>query len=294
MTPLRTKWGELTVPEVPGAPELNAEGFTDGEPFTYIDEDKGVWYYVSSDIKVSLTRHKREGGVALIWYEAEVWRRADSDEFLHVYAPDYSKKTYKGKTLSANWVLTVNSDYHQKRGAKQAGLIIRGGDLKYTDQLQKTNIRIIPNMDNLLLTKDGGFEVYPATELTAETALAKNANDVLTFGPLLVRNGRWRQVLNTYHASREPRTAVARLGDNHYLLVFASGRRKDSVGISLDELQQLMLVRGATDAINLDGGGTASMYFMGTRIGAVGFWSNTSKTSDRAQYEMLVIGDTTK
>ena len=287
---LTERWGELSRPEIPGAPELNAQGFTDGEPFHYVDAKSGVWFYVSSTLKVTITRHTKGSGSKLIWYEAEVYRAEGSDDHLHCYSPTYGKAGYKGETLAQGWVLAVNSDYHQKRLAKKAGLIIRDGDLKYEDLSQNTRIKGLPNLDNLLLTKDGGMEVYYATQLTAQAAIEAGACDVLAFGPVLVKDSGWRQVVNTYHGAKEPRMVVAKFEENHYLLVFATGRRDDSKGISLDELQQLMLLRGVTDAINLDGGATSCMFFMGERIDTNGAYSNHKATANRSQYELLTIG----
>ena len=188
-----------------------------------MDETAGVWYYVSSTLKVCITRHKWTSGLAHVWFEAEVTRKAGSADHLHCYDPDTtSTKAYRGSTLAEGKVLAINADYYLRRRNKgNTGLIIRNGELLYKNTVSNTKIRSIPNLDSLLLTKDGGFEVYPATELTAEMAMEKGACDVLSFGPLLLKDGKWRHILNTYHASKEPRTALGKMGEDHYLLVFA-------------------------------------------------------------------------
>lgn len=287
---IAARWGELSRPEIPGMPTLNAQGFSDDEVFTYVDEKQGVWFYVSPSLKITITTHHKTSGSPLIWYEAEVFRAPDAEEHLHCYSPVYGKSGHKADKLAEGWVLAINTDYHQKRKDTKAGLIIRDGDLKYTDLKQNPRIKGLPNLDNLLLTRDGGMEVFYATELTPEAALEAGACDVLAFGPVLVKDSNWRQVVNTYHAAKEPRSVVAKFEENHYLLLFATGRRDDSKGISLDELQQLMLLRGVTDAINLDGGATACLFFMGEQIGFSGAYSNHKAVSHRSQYEMLTIG----
>lgn len=287
LTPLRKTWGELAAPEIPGMPELNVEGFVVGDPFSYVDEKDGVWFYVSQGLKVCVTRHIKPVG-KLVWYEAEIWRTEDSADHLHCYAPNGKGTGHKGSTLAKGTVLAVSSDYYQHRGKRTAGLIFRNGELKHTFVSRKVNS--FPNLDTMMLTKDGLLQVNVAGELTAEAAEAAGACDVLSFGPMLVQDGGWRQIPNTYHAAREPRMAVGSLGENHYLIVFATGRLKESNGMSLDELQLLMLLRGAEDAINLDGGGTACMYFLGQKIGAVGAYSNHNVKTERSQFEMLTIG----
>ena len=57
-----------------------------------------------------------------------------------------------------------------------------------------------------------------------------------------------------------PRTAVGVTADNKLLLMTVDGRQPGfSEGVSLIELANLMLEHGATDAINLDGGGSTQM-----------------------------------
>ena len=61
-------------------------------------------------------------------------------------------------------------------------------------------------------------------------------------------------------SARNPRTAVGYRPDGTVLLVTVDGRGADgSVGMSLRELAQLFVRLGASDALNLDGGGSTTM-----------------------------------
>lgn len=63
---------------------------------------------------------------------------------------------------------------------------------------------------------------------------------------------------------RNPRTAVGYRPDGTVLLVTVDGRGADgSVGMSLRELAQLFVRLGASDALNLDGGGSTTMVIGG-------------------------------
>ena len=112
---------------------------------------------------------------------------------------------------------------------------------------------------------------------------------MLSFGPIYLKDGLWRQIRYDYRGGKDPRTAIGVLGENHYLLILAEGRLSETDGMTLVELQQLFLARGCTDAINLDGGRTSCMYFMGEQVGRMG--DGTNAVSPRAQWEMLAIGD---
>ncbi|HEX2090661.1 MAG TPA: phosphodiester glycosidase family protein [Actinomycetota bacterium] len=64
---------------------------------------------------------------------------------------------------------------------------------------------------------------------------------------------------------RHPRTGVGRRADGKILLVVVDGRRTGwSIGYTLVEFAQLFKWLGATDAMNLDGGGSSTMVVNGT------------------------------
>lgn len=85
-------------------------------------------------------------------------------------------------------------------------------------------------------------------------------SDVVGGRPLIVKDGA-RIVFDncTGFCARNPRTAVGFNEDTLYLVV-VDGRSASSVGMSLNELGQLMVDLGATRALNLDGGGSSTMY----------------------------------
>ncbi|MDX1918559.1 MAG: phosphodiester glycosidase family protein [Candidatus Caenarcaniphilales bacterium] len=60
-----------------------------------------------------------------------------------------------------------------------------------------------------------------------------------------------------------PRTAVGITPDGRIILLVADGRQKDSVGLSIRELAELLRDIGVVEAINLDGGGSSSMVING-------------------------------
>jgi exopolysaccharide biosynthesis protein len=75
---------------------------------------------------------------------------------------------------------------------------------------------------------------------------------------------RREKMLKTFATDRHPRTAIAALGDRRALLAVVDGRQPAlSVGMTLDELARLLIEFGATEAINLDGGGSTTMVVQG-------------------------------
>lgn len=94
--------------------------------------------------------------------------------------------------------------------------------------------------------------------------------DITNGVPLLIKAGKiditWEQekTSKSFAEMRHPRTAVAKLTDGKFLMITVDGRQPGvSVGMNLRELADYLLSLGATDAMNLDGGGSTTMYVDG-------------------------------
>lgn len=66
--------------------------------------------------------------------------------------------------------------------------------------------------------------------------------------------------------SSNPRTAIGQISPLHYIAIVVDGRSSESNGMTLDQLTQEFLERGATVAYNLDGGGSSTMWLNGRVI----------------------------
>jgi hypothetical protein len=82
-------------------------------------------------------------------------------------------------------------------------------------------------------------------------------------------------------AQRHPRTNVGVTADGRVLMVTVDGRRPGySIGVTLKEMGQLMRSLGATDAFNLDGGGST---VMARRFLGSGSFKVTNRPSDGSE-----------
>ena len=90
------------------------------------------------------------------------------------------------------------------------------------------------------------------------------AQDILTTGPILRVAGVDELLSNSsFYTTRHPRTAIAKKSDGTIMLVTIDGRNEKSDGVSIKELQSILKWMGASDIINLDGGGSTTMYIAG-------------------------------
>lgn len=106
----------------------------------------------------------------------------------------------------------------------------------------------------------------PTTE--TEGGVQWSPQEAIGGGPRLVENGvnvanvnYWKEVLDaggTAGYSRQPRTAIGATEGNILIMIVADGRSmRDSDGYTLSELADKFISLGATNAINLDGGGSS-------------------------------------
>jgi hypothetical protein len=110
----------------------------------------------------------------------------------------------------------------------------------------------------------------PILGLDEDTLLyPQPTTDVIAGVPQLLKNGKiditWDQekASKSFVETRHPRTAVAKLKEGRFLMLTADGRSDESAGLDLYDLAAYMLELGAVDAMNLDGGGSTTMFLDG-------------------------------
>lgn len=105
--------------------------------------------------------------------------------------------------------------------------------------------------------------------LRNEFSFLSKTEDITNGVPQLIKNGKieitWEQEKSSksFVETKHPRTAVAKLKDGKFLMVTVDGRSEASGGIGLEDLAKILLELGATDAMNLDGGGSSTMFLDG-------------------------------
>ena len=87
-----------------------------------------------------------------------------------------------------------------------------------------------------------------------------------------------------YLCQRHPRTAIGVAEDGTTLMVVVDGRSSASAGMTLTRLATYMRSLGAVDALNLDGGGSSTMWIAG-----MGVVNEPSSGSERAITNAVVV-----
>ncbi|MBQ8164744.1 MAG: phosphodiester glycosidase family protein [Clostridia bacterium] len=177
-------------------------------------------------------------------------------------------------------IFAVNGDYY---GSRSVGYVIRNGVL-YRSKGDSSR-------EDIVINADGTFDIVREASVTAEELLANGAYHVLSFGPGLVEDG---ELIVSKNASLDkemksnPRCAIGIVEPLHYVFVVSDGRTDESEGLSLYELGQVMQSLGVETAYNLDGGGSATMYFNGRIVNKPTTFGD--EISERSLSDIIYIG----
>ncbi len=165
-------------------------------------------------------------------------------------------------------VLAVNGDWFTYHNT---GIVYRNGELLRN--------RADEEYDGLAIDVNGDFHIVrPMTEegyAQLDTPIANS----FAFGPALVIDGEVQEIVNR-KVTYKQRMAIGQIAPLSYVLVATDGPdQKDSVGLSVPQLAELMHGLGAHTAYNLDGGQSTSMLL------------NQTKLNGQAPKTMRAIGD---
>ena len=140
-------------------------------------------------------------------------------------------------------------------GGTPNGVIISNGDLIFPDTPDEehvNNVAAFTNKGELLVG------LYSYRELKE-----KNVQEAICFGPALLINGN-KTILGDYGGwGIAPRTAIGQRKDGSVIMLVLEGRKLNSVGATLEDVQDIMLKLGVVNATNLDGGYSTTMYYSG-------------------------------
>lgn len=158
-----------------------------------------------------------------------------------------------------NAILAINGDFC---GAQNRGYVIRNGKLYRSTSSDS-------NQEDLVIDGDGNFSIVKEGNVTAANLLKNGAEQVLSFGPGLVKSSKVTVSENEEVGKAQvsnPRTAIGQIDSLHYVLVVSDGRTEESTGLSLYQLATFIKSLGVKTAYNLDGGGSSTLYFNGKVI----------------------------
>lgn len=187
-------------------------------------------------------------------------RRFEGDFLLSWYSDTLVRTSDIAQSEAA--LAAVNGSFFDMRA---------GGSVVF---LQENGIVVSETYDRSAFVNEGAYAVDTAGLVmilkkpeNADWRYSPAHRDILVSGPLLIHKGELTSPQRIpFNLNRHPRTAIGINGKGHFLLVTVDGRHAEAAGMNMWELQALMQSLGCTDALNLDGGGSTTMYIRGKGI----------------------------
>jgi len=155
-------------------------------------------------------------------------------------------------------IIAIDGDTY---GAQKGGYVIRNGQkIRSSKNLNRKK------PEDLAIYADGTFEIFNERDYELDEIAAKGAWQVFSFGPGLISEGqkivqKGEEVGTAASQNRNQRCAIGMIAPLHYIFVVSDGRIKSSPGLSLYQIGKIMEAKHAWCAYNLDGGGSATMWF---------------------------------
>lgn len=244
------------------------------------------WNYQSDNIKIKIDKVITGAGEGKeTYYVADITLK-DSLYLYSAFADDkFGRNIVEDTSVIATnnqAIFAINGDYY---GFRSDGVLIRNGTL-YRD---------VPARIGAAFFKNGTLQMYDETQISSSELLAEGVINTLSFGPVLVNDGVVNEdfvkvVVDTNIGNRSiqnsnPRTGIGMIAPNHYVFIVVDGRMAGySKGMTLKEFAQVFADLGCTEAYNLDGGGSSTMYFMGRVVN-----NPLGKNTERPVSDILYI-----
>ncbi|MBB5438941.1 exopolysaccharide biosynthesis protein [Pedobacter sp. AK017] len=179
------------------------------------------------------------------------------------WSADSLKKTSTfAKSAQADFAIN-GSFFHPEEGGPVCFLKVDGKIIRQTRE-ELGEDYFIKGLDSgaLIKTRKGKWKL--AVKPQGGWNTLQSTPTILSGGPVLINNNQIiSQLKHSFSLKRFSRTAIGITASHQFIFLVADGNSPSSAGLSIAELAVVMKSLHCTDALNLDGGGSSSMYING-------------------------------
>ncbi|MEZ5345834.1 MAG: phosphodiester glycosidase family protein [Pyrinomonadaceae bacterium] len=212
--------------------------------------------------------------------------RERKDDDLVIFTPEFGRTTLTRpdglEIIAANGRITEIIRSSGSNLIPQNGFVVSASGSRMDELLKHLKI------GKKIEFQSSGFDLREGlgANMQEPNVFYSASEDIVAGVPELIRNGKlhipWEQekTSEAFVETKHPRTAVAKLKDGKFLMITVDGRSEESGGIGLEDLAKLLLEFGATDAMNLDGGGSTTMFLDGKVVNKPSDKEGERKVSD--------------
>lgn len=244
---------------------------------TYDTGTDAEYSYQSEELRIAIDKIEDED-LHQVYYVADIWIRNIS-----AFRTGFGNGAYDHRTEDAEDFATREHAVLGVNGSYNNGVLFHNGEL-----VRKT---VDSSLGTMVLYNDGTMKTFNTVKdgFNLNKEMKKGIRHIWQFGPVLVQNG--KNVLKARNMIRHPRIMLGYYEPGHYVVVTVDGRTKKAIGMTEDEQAELMLSLGCQEAMNLDGGTSAVMVFMGQIISSPSNMGTGRAEGGRELLDMVLFGE---
>ena len=233
----------------------------------------------SSADSLLIVKHKwsnKKLGKGLVWKQANFSGLFDSKQEVNIIEVDLKSKHLQIDLagLSNGLIKTsdlanqeqalaaINGSFFDMSNGGSTTYIRKEGEVLNQSTMNKNGkINERANAAILIDESENLVSIIPAVVGNIHWEQELSAPNIMVCGPLLLmENALVKLNDNAFNKNRHPRSAVAITPNDKLLFITVDGRNKRAEGMNLDELAYFLKMIGASSALNLDGGGSTTLY----------------------------------
>ena len=206
----------------------------------------------------------------------EIKRRGNAPIFA-LGADEKVLKTTETFGKELNSIAAINGTFFDIKNGGSVDYIKLNGSVVNDNKLDKNNKRARHQQAAVVI--ENGSLAIKKWDGTTNWEQSLTEKEVMNSGPLLMYNQQLEDLDTTaFTKLRHPRSAVGVKANGKVILLTVDGRQENSAGMSLPELTKLMKWLGCVSAINLDGGGSTTLWISSApENGVVNYPSDNKK-----------------
>ncbi len=176
---------------------------------------------------------------------------------------------------------SINGSYYNMEVGNSVCFLKVGKEVLDTTGTNELNMRVT----GAVHVHKGKCRIMPWSHKIEKT-YKSNKGTVLASGPLMLEDGElysWENCDNSFIVTKHPRSAIYTTKDGKTVFLTVDGRsRGNAIGVSIPELAHLISALGGEDALNLDGGGSTTLWMEGAPDNGVLNCPSDNRTFDHA------------
>lgn len=175
-----------------------------------------------------------------------------------------SKEMKKTSQIASehNAIAAINGSYFDMKRGNSVCFLKVGRAVIDTTTINEFKQRVT----GAICEQKGKMKLQPWSRLI-EKKYKNKTSTVLASGPLFLVDGKvsdWSQCETGFIQTQHPRSAICVTKEGKIWLITVDGRSKEhATGVNIPEFAHLIRILGGKDALNLDGGGSTTLWLSG-------------------------------